>query len=205
MTQETETITPARRSRVWWLCAGTALLLIAGCAYLGAIAAAGLAAQPEHGDLIIVLGNEVLADGSPSPRLAARLDCALDAHKQGLAPYFFVSGGRGLSGFDEGVVMRDYLVARGIAEDHIIVDLEGINSHATARNAALVMHEHGWHSAIVVSQYFHVFRARMACHIEGIAFVSTAAPWYFELRDLYSLAREGAALPVYAIRHWLDR
>jgi len=205
MTQEAENITQARRSRLWWLCAGTALLAIAGCSYLGAIAAVGLAAQPEHGDVIIVLGNEVLADGSPSPRLAARLDCALDAHKLGLAPYFFVSGGRGLSGFDEGMVMRDYLVARGIAEDHIIVDLEGVNSHATARNAALVMHEHGWHSAIVVSQYFHLLRAKMACQLEGITFVSAAAPHYFELRDLYSLAREGVALPVYVARNWLDR
>jgi len=198
------------RLRAWPLWARLALALgVAGfgllSVYLAGIAGAGLLAQPEASDVIIVLGNEVLADGTASPRLAARLDCALEVYQQGLAEHFFVSGGRGLSGHDEGVVMREYLEARGVNPDHIIVDLEGNNSHATARNAALMMQEHGWHSAIVVSQYFHLLRARMACEMAGMEFVSAAAPRYFELRDLYSLVREGAALPVYLARNWLDR
>lgn len=196
------------RAWPWWFRAGLVLgiaVSVVALVYLAGIAGAGLLAQPESADVIIVLGNEVLADGTASPRLAARLDCALEVHRQGLAEHFFVSGGRGLSGHDEGVVMREYLVVRGINPDHVIVDLEGVNSHATARNAALVMQEHGWHSAVVVSQYFHLLRARMACQMAGIEFVSAAAPGYFELRDLYSLAREGVALPVYLARNWLDR
>ncbi|MNF08809.1 hypothetical protein D3C80_2093210 [compost metagenome] len=57
------------------------------------------------------------------------------------------------------------------------------------------MQLHGFDSAIVVSQYFHIARTRLAFRQAGLGAVGSAHPAYFELRDLYSIARE---VPGYA-------
>jgi vancomycin permeability regulator SanA len=59
------------------------------------------------------------------------------------------------------------------------------------------MRVQGFRNALVVSQYFQITRSRYAMHRVGITTVHTAHPRYFELRDIYSIAREAVALPVY--------
>jgi len=76
---------------------GCALIVVAGCSDAQADA-----------DVIVVPGNTVSADGTPSPRLQARLDVALALHRARRAPLIFVSGGLGKEGFDEAVVMANY-------------------------------------------------------------------------------------------------
>ena len=92
---------------------------------------------------VVVLGNEVLSDGTPSPRLIARLDAALDVHEAGLADHVIVSGGVGRSGFNEAEVMADYLMAAGLNPNLIVIDDNGVTTRATANNAAAVMSERG--------------------------------------------------------------
>ena len=94
--------------------------------------------------------------------------------------------------------MREWLLAHGVPDSAIVRDSLGLDSRRTAANAAAWMRAHGMRSAVVVTQYFHVARARMACQRAGIAVVGANAPAWFELRDLYSIAREVVALPVYA-------
>ena len=65
-----------------------------------AIALAGLRDQMVPADAIVILGNTVAADGQPSPRLRARLDCALEAYRRKLAPWMIVTGGVGKEGKD---------------------------------------------------------------------------------------------------------
>jgi hypothetical protein len=79
-------------------------------------------------------------------------------------------------------------------------DSLGINSAATAANAQRWMQGHGARTAVIVTQYFHIARARIACERAGIDVAGAAAPRWFELRDIYSLAREVVATPVYALR-----
>ena len=160
----------------------------------------GLVARAATSDVAIVYGNRIEADGQPCARLAARLDKALELYQSGTCKAILVSGGMGLEGFDEATVMRAYLVERGVPEDAVGADSQGVNSRATARNAARLMEAHGWEGAIVVTQYWHILRARLACRQAGIAPLSSAWPRYFELRDLYSIAREMAAVPVYWVR-----
>ena len=155
---------------------------------------------PKKADVAIVLGNQVMPDGQPSRRLSARLDCAVWVYESGLAKSLIVSGGTGLSGFDEAVVMRDYLVARGIPAADIVVDSLGVDTQATATNARKIMQARNWQSAIAVSQFFHLPRTLMALRNGGVNELSGAFPAYFESRDLYSLVREGIALPVYFVR-----
>ncbi|MFM1921760.1 MAG: hypothetical protein RLZZ303_3394 [Candidatus Hydrogenedentota bacterium] len=96
--------------------------------------------------------------------------------------------------------MRDYLVVRGIPASDIVVDSLGVDTQATAMNARKIMEARNWQSAIAVSQFFHLPRTLMALRNKGVNEVSGAFPRYFESRDLYSLIREGVALPVYFVR-----
>jgi vancomycin permeability regulator SanA len=184
-----------KRLAVRAVLAGTALFVVAA----GLIAVSGLRDDIRPADVAVVLGNEVRADGTPHPRLAARLDAALALYEGGVVKNVIVSGGIGLSGFDEAAVMKSYLAGRGIPADRIVADSLGVTTAATATNTATILREKRWSSVVVVSQYFHVPRCRLAMRRVGIAPVYSAHARYFELRDLYSTAREVVGYPAYLL------
>jgi uncharacterized SAM-binding protein YcdF (DUF218 family) len=164
------------------------------------IVVAGMRDDIQAADVAIVPGNTVEKDGRPSARLRARLDQAVALYRQGLFPDVIVSGGVGSEGFDEAEVMKSYLVENGVPEGRIHVDSGGATTHLTARNAARMMREHGWQRAMVVSQYFHVPRMRLALKRSGVTPVFSAHARYFELRDVYSTAREVIGYGAYLLR-----
>lgn len=164
------------------------------------IVADGLTDDLHAADVAIVPGNTVEKDGRPSARLGARLDQTLALYRQGLFREVIVSGGVGSEGFDEAEVMKRYLVERGVPEGSIHVDSGGATTHLTARNASRMMRENGWQSALVVSQYFHVPRMRLAMQRSGVTPVFSAHAPYFERRDVYSIAREVVGYGAYLLR-----
>ena len=156
-------------------------------------------------DLGVVLGNTVYPDGTLSPRLAARLDRAVELYRDEVFDLVLVSGATGKEGQDEALAMRDYLIQRGLPAAHVLVDSNGGSTFATAANAHTLMQERGLHSAVVISQYFHVPRARLALRRFGVEKVYSAHARYFELRDLYSAPRELIGFLSYALRSYDDR
>ncbi|MDY0917724.1 YdcF family protein [Pseudomonas viridiflava] len=166
--------------------------------FAGAIVIDGLSDTAKTSDAAIVLGSQVLPDGTPSDRLRARLDRAEELYRQGLVRHIIVSGGTGKEGFSEAAVMADYLVEHGkIAHEAILLDEQGNTTRDTAINGAGIMKGKGFTSAVVVTQYFHITRSQYALKQAGVMQVSTAHARYFEWRDLYSIAREVVALPAY--------
>ena len=154
------------------------------------VVAKGMNDEIHKADVAVVLGNAVNRDGLPSHRLAARLDTAVKLYRDGMFEHVIVSGGIGLYGFDEAVVMKNYLVKQGVPQDKIIADSFGVNTAATARNTAAIASEHRWSSVLVISQYFHIPRSRLALSRAGLDRVYSAHAHYFELRDIYSTLRE---------------
>jgi uncharacterized SAM-binding protein YcdF (DUF218 family) len=73
-----------------------------------------------------------------------------------------VSGAVGKEGRDEALLMREYLLQRGVPAEQILSDSEGYTTFATAGNARALMRQRGLQRALVISQYFHVPRARLA-------------------------------------------
>lgn len=176
-----------------------AAIIVAGLLlYLGALAATGLLARPAPADLIVVLGNAVMADGQPSPRLRARLDAALVAYKAGLAPQVLVSGGIEPGGQDEAASMAAYLAAQGMPAAAIALDARGNDTWATARATAALLGGSG--RVIVATQWFHVPRTLLALRRFGLQSAGAAWPRFWEARDLASFVREAVALPWYAVR-----
>lgn len=173
-----------------------ALLTLLG--YFAAIAVGGVTRRPRPGDLIVVLGNAVAPDGRPSPRLAARLAAAVAVWRAGLAPRLLVSGGTGPNGRDEAAAMAAWLIANGVPATAIDRDAAGVTTWATARDT--VARNPRGTRVIVVSQWYHLPRAILALRRHGVIVTGGAWPRFWEWRDLYSLLREGVALPVYAVR-----
>lgn len=179
------------------------LLGIVVCLWLLAgivLASAGLLARAQPADVGVVLGNTVHRDGSPSPRLAARLDTALQCYEEHQCRLLFVSGGVDASGTDEALAMRAYLVGHGVPPERIVVDSTGGDTWSTARHASAFMRSRGLFSAVVVTQYFHLPRTMLALRRFGIRDVSGAYPRFWELRDIYSVAREVPAYLWYSVR-----
>jgi uncharacterized SAM-binding protein YcdF (DUF218 family) len=123
-------------------------------------------AQPA--DIILVLGAAEYR-GKPSPVLRARLDHALMLYKRGLAPRILTTGGAGGDPvYTEGDVGRSYLVSRGVPSEAIVVDPEGATTAYSTASAAEIMRRMGLKSCIVVSDGYHIFRAKRMLQASGV-------------------------------------
>ena len=152
-----------------------------------------------HGAVAVILGNRVNDDGRPSARLAARLECGLREWREHRAPHLIVSGGI-FRGVDEAHVMKGWLLAHGVPDSVVTEDPHGRNTWESARFTRAWLAAHGAHSAIAVSQYFHLPRCRLAFARHGIDTVYTAGPDFAEWRDVFSAPREVLGLVKYALR-----
>lgn len=136
----------------------------------------------------VILGSKVNTDGSLSNRLKARLDRGLQLYEDELVKELYVSGGFGKEGYYEGTLMADYLVSQGVPKNLVKIDNHGINTRSTAVNFTKDYPDET--SAIVVSQYFHITRCKLAFKQVGINNVKGVHCEHFELKDPYSAFRE---------------
>ncbi|WP_407268256.1 YdcF family protein [Radiobacillus sp. PE A8.2] len=161
----------------------------------------GLTDELERVDTAVVLGNKVELDGQPSTRLQARLDKSAALYKDEYFKYIIVSGGIGKEGFDEATVMKQYLVDKGIPSEVIIEDNDGYNSFMTAQNTTEIMKDLNLDSVMVITQYFHITRTKLAFSKFGHEDVYGAHAEIFEFRDLYSIIREFPAYYKYLFQY----
>ena len=108
-----------------------------------------------------VLGNTVLPDGTPSARLESAARPRRGTLPRRSFPLVIASGGTGKEGFDEATVMKNYLVAHGIPAENVIADNQGTTTYASAINTLRILRGRKLASVLVVSQYFHVPRAKL--------------------------------------------
>lgn len=182
--------TAKRKPLTKWLLAAFTTGVIAVILSMAAITLAGLRDDLGHADVALVLGSTVNPDGSLSPRLQARLERTVELFKDGWFAHVIVSGGVGKEGRDEAVAMKDYLSANGVPASQIIVDSHGDTTLDSARNTRDIAKQQKFQSVLVISQYFHLPRARLALERFHIAKVYSAHAYFWELRDLYSTFRE---------------
>ncbi len=165
------------------------------------IIAYGLNDDIHPADVGVILGNYVNQNGSPSKRLAARLNKGIALYQEGFIKTIIVSGGINKRRIGEGTAMKNYLVLHHIPAPNIIVDNHGSNTWYTAVNTQRIMQQNHWHSVIAISNYYHLARTVFALRRCGISPVYHAHADYFELRDFYSVPREVLAVGYYAVFH----
>lgn len=127
-------------------------------------------------DIIVVLGAAEY-NGRPSPVLKARLDHAFNLYQRRLAPLIFTTGGAGGDPqFTEGQVGRDYLIGRGVASENIVVEGEGDTTVETLLAVGEVMRRMGLRSAILVSDGYHIYRAKRILQHAGVRVFGSPRP-----------------------------
>jgi uncharacterized SAM-binding protein YcdF (DUF218 family) len=153
-------------------------------------------AQPA--DAIIVLGAAEYR-GKPSPVLEARLNHALFLYLRGLAPRIITTGGAGGDPvFTEGSVGRAYLAERGVPPEAVVVEREAESTAQSMAAVAEIMRRMNLKSAIVVSDGYHIFRAKRMLESTGLKVYGSPRPsappqrWlYFRQAVGYLLWRAG--------------
>lgn len=163
----------------------------------------GVTDDLQHADVALVMGAKVKTDGKPSHRLTARLDTAVDLFERGYFEYLIVSGAVGWEGYDEAQVMATYLVDHGVPAERIFIDSDGTDTYMTARNASWIMRTNGMQSVLIITQYFHVPRTKLALKRFGVSPVYSANAVYWGLRDLLYIPREVAAYFYYLLRSYV--
>jgi uncharacterized SAM-binding protein YcdF (DUF218 family) len=127
-------------------------------------------------DVILVLGAAEYR-GRPSPVFKARLDHAFELYRRGLAPRVLTTGGAGGDPqYTEGGVGRAYLVRRGVPAEAILVEPEAATTMQSTAAAAEIMHRMGLASAILVSDGYHIFRAKSMLAERGIRVYGSPRP-----------------------------
>ncbi|RKR93178.1 vancomycin permeability regulator SanA [Micromonospora pisi] len=122
---------------------------------------AGVPAAP----VVLVLGAQVSADGTPAPFLAARLGLAKELYDAGKARVVLVSGDHGRWEYDEPGAMRRWLVDRGVPAERVVQDHAGFDTYDSCVRASRIF---GVRRVIVVTQAFHVERAVTLCRRVGL-------------------------------------
>jgi uncharacterized SAM-binding protein YcdF (DUF218 family) len=114
--------------------------------------------QRAPADAIIVLGAAQY-DGRPSPVLSARLDHALTLYQQGLSPRIVVTGGKQVGDrFTEATASANYLIERGVPDQAILREVRGTTTWESLAEAAKILTDRGFGSAILVSDPYHSAR-----------------------------------------------
>ena len=143
-------------------------------------------------DAILVLGAAEYR-GRPSPVLKARLDHALTLYHRKMAPILITTGGAGGDpDFTEGAVGRSYLIGHNVPSEAIVVEPEGETTAHSIAAAGEIMERMGLTSCILVSDGYHIYRAKKMMEHRGIKVYGSprqsnprpgAAEWWVYLRQ----------------------
>ncbi len=126
-------------------------------------------------DAIVVLGTAQY-NGVPSPDLKARLDEALAAYEEGLAPYIVVTGGK-MEGdaYTEAETGLIYLMDNGVPESAILMEDQGRDSWQSMQGAADVLNDKDLDRILIISDGFHLFRLKVMARELGFTPFGRAA------------------------------
>ena len=110
---------------------------------------------------LVVLGFQLLPDGSMSPELIGRCETALAAAEQYPNAYVAVTGGGtayGNSAVTEAGVMADWLIANGVDESRLIVENRSLTTaeNATYLTAILMERYPSIRSLAIISSDYHI-------------------------------------------------
>jgi len=156
-------------------------------------------------DVVVVLGAAQY-DGRPSSILQARLDHAGRLFSQGIAPVVVTVGGRQAGDtFTEASAGQRYLIDAGLPDDAVVAVETGSDTLSSLQAVAAAARDHGWRSAVIVSDPWHSLRARTMARDAGLdAWTSpTRSGPAVQTRQTQAryITRETAAMLYYRLTH----
>lgn len=127
-------------------------------------------------DAIIVLGYKADSDGNPTPRMLSRVSEAVREYERGVAPRLILTGGPTHDHFVEARVMARVAEAEGIPQSAILVEPAALSTIENACFSERILKTHGWVSAEIVSNAYHLPRAAMIFERLPLKWKTHAAP-----------------------------
>jgi len=162
---------PRRRAALVFLIVLAVLLLVVAAALVRIASLVARQAEKNEirpADAIVIFGAAEYS-GRPSPVYRARLEHAFALFEKGIAPVVITTGGAAEDPtYSEGGVGRDFLARQGIPDVNLIAETQGGNTAESAARVAVIMHANGMHTAVVVSDAYHIFRIKAMMAKEGI-------------------------------------
>jgi vancomycin permeability regulator SanA len=190
--------------KTFYSCAGILIMLV--FLQAGYLVFDGLHDDIRPADAIVVLGRSAPGSHGKIYRgLKSRLDMAYDLYEKGFGKKVIISGDAAEETAATTEVMGKYLIARGIPADNILSIRNGFNTYASACEVRALALKEQLGSVLLVSQYFHMPRCKLAFRKVGFQTIffahSITTP---EWRDIYALFREVPALYYYFFRKYPD-
>lgn len=125
-------------------------------------------------DAIVVLGASQTS-GVPSPVFQARLDRAVELYYQHKAPKIILTGGVGQGEtVSEAQAGRRYLMEKGIESEALLQESTGTTTWESLNNIIYITKDNSIQTLIIVSDGFHLFRAKVMA--QDLGFTAYTAP-----------------------------
>lgn len=163
--------------------------------------------RARRADIIVVLGAKVWPSGQPSDSLARRTLHAVKLYKEGLAATIVFSGGLGTHPPTEAQAAARLAMDQGVPPEAIVLEEKSHSTEDSAFFVSEIMRARGWQKAIVVSDAYHLWRAKLLFGQAGVeAYPSPAHDERYPLSKrayLYHLGREVVAVVWCYVKSWL--
>lgn len=145
-------------------------------------------------DAIVVLGCRLPKDGRPGAAIERRVAAGVALLVSGAASRLMLSGG-GAGARPEAVVMHELALRYGAPAQALLLETHSRDTIENALCSAALLRRHGLSRVIVVTDRYHLFRARLLFRHAGLEVVRVAAPPALLARDWPMWLREALALP----------
>lgn len=170
---------------------------------------------PRPCEVIVVLGAAVWPDRRPSPALRRRVAHAVHLLHSGHGKVLLMTGGLGQHPPTEGEVMRQVAIEAGVPAAQILVEQQATSTLESAIYCTRIIRQHGWSTALIVTDRYHLPRALLAFQSFGLQVSGSAAGGRYVSRRWwkawYAWGREVVAYGWYLLliltgkAHRLDR
>lgn len=157
-------------------------------------------------DAIVVLGAAQYR-GRPSPVLRNRLDHAIELFSRGVAPRLVLTGGVAEGDTaSEAAVSRLYVLRAGVPDSAILLENEGRTTGQSLERVARLLRARDLREVILVSDPFHVLRARRIAERNGLTVLtsptSTDGVWGRVVRQPAYFLGESVKAPLAILFEW---
>lgn len=124
--------------------------------------------ETRHADVAIVLGAAA-SDYGVSPVFAERINHAIDLYNNGYVQRIIITGGIGERNvYSDSFIGKKYTVSKGIPEDAIYIEETSTITEENLKNSKVIMDEHNYKTALIVSDPLHMKRAMLQAKDYGI-------------------------------------
>lgn len=138
----------------------------------------GRSTRHEHPAAVVVLGSRLI-DGRVPPLLRARLDRAIEVHRETEPkPLLIPSGGQGPDeSRPEGEAMAEHLLASGVPAADVVPEPRALNTAQNLEYSRRIQVEAGRDGTLLaVTNTYHVLRAALLARRAGLRAEVTGAP-----------------------------